>query len=213
MLQTSSVRQVLVNAPIRVDFAGLQGTTRSMQEQGWELGVEVEKNYAYHAYTARLTGRHKGLNLMMYSGVAQFDISSFMREDFSYFNEVCFPIAANNIASNIVIPAAPRAEAVRMTVDFTQPFMRTVSMDEMVSLEDVFFFQPFNEEKSLYLPDQKILEVQDYLDNILEGQKEKQKEIREKKRRMKGKGGTMKSESDFNTNPDVGQVKLQLVSV
>ena len=81
-----------------------------------------------------------------------------------------------------------------------------------MSLEDVFFFRPMNESSTIYLPEQDIMSVQDHLNKILEGQQEKQKELREKKRRMNKDGHVNEIKSDIYHSDAKEEVKLQLVT-
>ena len=81
MRSSNEIKQILVNAPIKVNFAGLRGTTMSMQKDGWELNVEVERCQYMHGFNVRLAGRHQGLQLMMYSGIAQLDFAMMASKD------------------------------------------------------------------------------------------------------------------------------------
>jgi len=208
----SEIHKILVNAPIKVNFAGLIGTTMSMQRDGWELNIEVERHSAMHGYSVRLAGKHRGLDLMMYSGAAVIDVGVMMgrRSFHSWFEGMEFPIAAQSVAKNIMMPRALPQSVSRFSVDFESPFMAEASTEKLCSLDEIFFFQSSNPDKTIYLPDNKIITMQERLDEIMGEQMEKQKEIREKKRRQsRGEG----EEKTFNSNPMKEQIKLQLVAI
>lgn len=209
-----NIQSILVNAPIKVNFAGLRGNTMQMQNEGWELNIESYRSHNFHGYEVRLAGRHQGLGLMMYSGIAPINMGEMYGTSalHCWFDSMEFPISAQNIAQTIMMPGTLRIEGVtRMGVDFSRPFMMNTTIDKLMSLEDIFFFRPMNEASTIYLPDSGIISVQDHLNDILSKQSAKQKEIREKKRRMKSREGS--SLDPFSTNTGQEEVKLQLVAI
>ena len=82
-----------------------------------------------------------------------------------------------------------------------------------MSLEDIFFFTGFNNKASIYLPENDIVDVQKYLDSVLKKQNIKQKEIREKKKRMRSREGECIDASDLTRNIEKEDIKLQLVAI
>lgn len=215
-MHSNVMESILVNAPIKVNFAGLRGNTMDMQNNGWQLNVQVERSYQYHGYMVRLAGKHTGLNLRFYSGVATLDIGAlYSNNDLrSWYNTMEFPIAASNIAKNIMLPMPVGNTTQSFSIDFSNPYLIDAPVSRLMNLDEVFFFQGFDEEKSLYLPDELILSTQEYLDKVLEGQKDKQKELREKARKKEYRlEGAECGEEIFNTNLSKRDIKLQLIGV
>ncbi len=207
-------KQVLINAPIPVNFAGLRGTTMSMQADGWQLNVETYCRADLHfSYEVRLVGKHPDLRLYFYSGVCLFDGREMMQSRDYVFDSAIhmeFPICAEHMTKNIMVSRAPDVRA--YPVDFSKPFMAKVPMNDMFNLEDLFIFKPMNTEVEIYLPEKEIWTVQKHLDKVLDLQAEKQAEIREKKRKERrhmNNGQEIKPGEQVAKN----EVKLQLVAI
>lgn len=202
-----NIKTMVINAPVPINFAGLRGTTMSMQSNGWEIAAETTRSQDRYGHTIRLTGRHRDLGLYFYSGIAQFDYHHIASSS-SLINPALhmeFPIKAFS-QSMLINISEPSSMPVYSAVDFSTPFNSSFDMRK-VSIEDLVPFKSFNKEAEVYLPEKKIVSVQEYLNEILGDQKEKQKEIREKRRKMNNSGEIdlyKKTESD---------IKLQLVAI
>lgn len=205
------VKQMLVNAPIPVNFAGLKGNTMAMQRDGWQLNVECSISHQHFGYMVRLIGKHPQLNLYMYSGMATLDVATMARE--SMMNpalHVEFPIriCAENI--HIQLPAYNQIQA--MPVDFSRPSIESVNMQSF-HLEDLCVFRPINEKAEIYLPEKEIIDIQGYLDAILDKQKDKQKELREKKRKQRRLKSAESEDLFSRKDKQKEEIKMQIVAI
>ena len=208
MNRTQDFTRVLVNSPVPVNFAGMRGTTASLQASGWQLNVESDRSPWDRRINFRLMGKHPTLGLYFYSGVAQFDEACLMSQ--SHFIDASrhmeFPIRACAEAVNLMIPVAAPVVSVA-TVDFSKPF---INETRQVHLEEICIFKAMNVEAEIYLPEKKIISVQEYLDEVLKEQMSKQQEIREK-RKKKSYRDTQGEFGDVCKQQQ--EVKLQLVSI
>lgn len=157
----------------KVNFAGLRGDTRSMQAEGWELSVDTQRDYQRAGYLYRLAGRHPSLNLRLLSGVALVDgRQTYMGNPIGNLE---FPIAF--AAPNIMINLMDKPNFSSLNAESIEHFR--VGYNERFDLDDLAMFRSYGGEQEIIVPSKKILEVQDYLSEILEQQQEKQREIRE----------------------------------
>lgn len=216
MIHQEEFVTILVNSPVKVNFAGLRGNTRDMQVDGWQLNVEVDRMVAAHGYQVRLIGKHTGLNLRLYSGVALIDMYELyaQRDIHRWFERIEFPISAHGVAKNIMMPAPMSTTAKSFSVNFEEPFIERVSVDKMMSLDDIYFFSSFDQSKTIYIPQEEEYETQKYLDKILASQKDKQKELREKARKKQYRSEAQEMSNDnFNKDLSKNDIKLQLVAI
>lgn len=173
------------NFPFKVEFAGLRGTTVTMQDQGWELAVDTTEDPYRDEMKFKLAGRHKKLNLQLLSGEVR--LEKYLMKDYLHrFGE-----GLHRYFENILIPIsfiAPKIEMINYgrpnfgAVDFRDFGM--VELDprtiKRFTLEELSVFRTFGRETELYVPEKKIIDVQEYLKDILVSQEDKQREIRQK---------------------------------
>lgn len=220
MINESDYIQILQNAPIKTNFAGLRGDTLSMQNEGWQLNVDVQRAFEFHGWMVRLLGKHPGLNLRLYSGIATLDLSELARDGMrallNWAETMEFPIAAHGIAQNIQLPSVSQPVTGRL-VDFANPMMATIEKHKVFDLDDCCFFRPINHDVDVYVPQDKIWTIQEHLNAVADMQADKQKELREKLRKKRRRESDREGQyigSDFTrSNIETGQVKLQLVAV
>lgn len=193
--------------PFNIELAGLRGNTRSMQENGWEISVDTAELYDRNSYRIRLAGRHLKLNLRILSGSIELDVGYFLRNidspSFRNYHDSSlvgghrgmqfhtrkgtvnvglpfdhFVIPISFVGPSIVVNI-PKERFGWRAVDFTSPEMIRQEFDHF-DLDDIAMFKFVGNEKELFVPEKKIVEVQDYLQDIIKSQEEKQAEIRKK---------------------------------
>lgn len=194
------------NVPLKVDFAGLKGDTMSMQRMGWEFNISCDEDYYHQGFRYHFTGKHAGLGLYLYSGYVMIDRGSFMKHGVQYLSNIEMPIraCAENISMNVAEMPSFKP------ISFASPSLETMTdyqMNRFMSLEECCFFQPMEVDQTLIIEPS---EVQKYMDAILEAQKPKQKELREKyrKKNLRDKG----SAYDIGESSKSRKVDLRLIS-
>jgi len=206
----NDLQNVVKNYPFKVNFAGLRGTTMSMQAAGWQLCVDSYRVENRHSMQYRISGRHPELRLRLLSGYFELSMGAIM-EGHRAFESVEIPIAYCSEAITMVINSQPTAFR---AVDFSNPLSMNVATQSM-SLDDLCPFMPFNNEVDVYIPEKEIVNVNDYLFKILDSQADKQKELRAKKRAKR-----LKEEKAREGKPRLGlngtenrDIKFQIISV
>lgn len=171
------------NFPFKVEFAGLRGDTHSLQRQGWELAVDTCSDMDYDAMTFRVAGRHQKLNLQIVSGNVRLErhfVHEALRSDnvMKYFEHIMIPITFIAPRVDMVVYGKPNYKA----VNFAEFGMQELDMSNIrrFNLEELCVFKTFGKETELYVPEKKIIDVQEYLKDILVSQEDKQKEIRQR---------------------------------
>ena len=203
------INQVLLNAPIEVSFAGLTGTTMSMQRLGWELSLESMVNHRFgHGYSYRLAGRHRGMNLRALSYPMEVAIEPTRMHEAHRMMHFNLHIVAENIIFNVAEMATPSF----LSVDFSSPEfidIPTSSMNKHISLDECAFFKTYNKENesTVYIPKDEIWTTTKHLKAIKELQKDRQDELFKKYR-----------EKEYRENNNDGksvnsEIAFQLVSV
>lgn len=153
-----------------------------MQSAGWEVSVDSTRSEHRHSLQVRVAGRHRALNLMLLSGILELDIGIWMRgvqgDLMRHLEYMEIPIKV--CAQQVVIPlyGTPKFGAVNFA-DFGMRELDPASV-RTISLEDLCVFKTFNNETELFVPEKKIIDVQEYLKDILISQEDKQKEIRQR---------------------------------
>ena len=206
--------EYIKNHPLKVNFAGLGGTTLSMQRAGWQICVEEFEQYTSMRTMFRLAGRHPELNLRLLSGYFELDIHSIIFQHPHNFwhmiDEIVIPIAYCSEHITMVIPTS--APPNFRSVDFSNPEFVSMSR-ERFSLDDICPFKYYNDEVDVYIPENKLSSVNDYLMKVLDMQSNKQKELREKYRKgllKEGKSDLLLEENKHEKNKDI---KFQIISV
>jgi hypothetical protein len=194
------------NYPFRVNFAGLTGDLASLQSQGWELSIDQTEDPGRDSIGFRVAGRHKNLNLQIISATLYLERHWVMKSILDnrvteYFRHLEIAISFIAPRVDMVVYGKPNFRA----VDFMEFGMRELDMDNVqrFNLEDLGVFRTFGKETELFVPEKKIIDVQEYLKDILVSQEDKQKEIRQ---RMLREG------EKFNLRNELEQApKLRLV--
>lgn len=173
------------NFPFRVNFAGLRGTTLDMQSNGWELAVEQNHEHYIDAMQFRVAGRHHKLNLRLVSGILNLE-RGFIHEALqrgggslmNYFEHLEIPIAAIGQRVEMIVYGKPDFRA----VNFEQFGMRELDLNNIrrFTLDELGVFKTFGNETEIILPEKKLIDVQEYLKEIIASQEDKQKEIRQR---------------------------------
>lgn len=197
-------RPWMMNPPIRVEFAGLQGTTHSLGNKGWQLAVEEGFDPHSMQYMLRIAGYHPQLQLKIMSRPAGMD--NILREahsgDWQFWQHLP-PIQIMFVAKElyITIPCdrMPQFQPVdhRPQLDW---------MDKRFSLRDICLFKPIQGETEIIVPEPSIPNL---LSLILEKQKPLQDEIRDRNRRRDAREEFYR---ENNIEP-AKDVKIQVVSL
>jgi len=202
---------IIRNAPIPVNFAGLRGNTRTMQDMGWQLALECFANHLNISYDIRIAGKHPGMGLQVLSYPTRFFKPQFTMEmvpEMEFNLHLC--------AEQISIRSAEMPKF--KSIDFSKPQAipsSDLAMDKHFTLEECCIFKPYNDEADIYVPEKKIWTIMEHLKGIKDLQYDKQKELREKAREKRARqyskeGREMTSPNQINENEEV---KLQLVAV
>lgn len=170
-------RSVIQNYPFRTNFAGLKGDLRSMQSNGWEMAVDTAKQEAFDTLRIRVAGRHRGLNLVLMSGYAELSPREWMLSSglSQYLSNIEIPI---KVCAQTVVISLHEAPQFR-SANFKSQMIVEMGPPKQFSLEDFCVFKTFGNETEIYVPEKKIFDVQEYLKDILDSQKDKQSEIRQ----------------------------------
>lgn len=194
------------NFPFKVNFAGLRGDTCSLQSQGWELAVDQCAEMDYDTLTFRVAGRHPKLNLQIISGNVRLErhfVHEALRSNnvMEYFRHIEIPISFVAPRVDMVVYGKPQFNS----VNFADMGMRELDLNNIrrFTLEELCVFKTFGNETELYIPEKKIIDVQEYLKDILMSQEDKQKEIRQ---RMLREGEKFNLKNELEEAP-----KLRLV--
>ena len=201
----------LDNAPMRVEFAGLSGTTLSMGQAGWEISLEQGMDYMYNAYRLRLAGRHQGMGLRCISMPINIDIRHLemrMGANPLEMTRSLPPIQIYTVAQQINIEM----------VEYEKPWdFKSVDYRPMLtkrtlkSLDDLYIFKPINENTEILVPEYSIPELQEM---ILKIQEPIQKEIRERRRReeCRSREGELLDFEKFKDYKQGRDIKFQIVT-
>lgn len=170
------------NYPFKTNFAGMRGDLLSMQSAGWELSVDCDRMMEYDSVKVRVAGRHRSLGLLLISGFIAIPTELWMggveNGLMRHLKHMEIPIKV--CAQSVTIPlyGTPQFNA----VNFGEFGMRELEVDRIrkFSLEELCVFKTFGKETELFVPEKKIIDVQEYLKDILVSQEDKQKEIRQK---------------------------------
>lgn len=182
------------NFPFKTEFAGLRGDVLSMQSQGWELAVDTSEDPSRDSLNFRVSGRHPRLNLQLISGIVALDRYMFHRvlqghesegRLYDYFNHIIIPISFVAPRVDMVCYGKPNFRS----VNFGEFGMRELDVDNIrrFTLDELSVFRSFGNETELFVPEKKIIDVQEYLKDILISQEDKQKEIRQRLLREESK--------------------------
>ena len=217
-----SVR-LLQNLPVPVNFCGLSGTTASMEREGWEIALEKSVLHSHHEVEYRLAGRHREMKLNILSFPCRVNVGNlvhdtmgsagrYMREE-GRMRGLEFSVRICCDSINFMVPENNKPSF--QAVSFGQIHEASMGMGDMMqsiamSMDDLIFFSPNKIENDIYVPEDKLWTLQSHLDAILEEQKPKQKEIREKARKKVSEsyqGSEAMSDSNLS-----GEVKLKLIA-
>lgn len=189
------------NFPFKVEFAGLRGDLMSMQSQGWEIAVDQSEDPGLDCMMFRVAGRHPKLNLQLISGVVRLErrffegamrgYSSREGDLYGYFDHIHIPISFIAPRIEMVVYGKPDFRA----VNFAQFGMHELDVNNIrrFNLEELSVFRTFGKETELFVPEKKIVDVQEFLKDILVSQEDKQREIRQRLLR-EGEKFNMKNE-------------------
>lgn len=205
---------IVKNMPLKVNFAGLSGDTRSMQMQGWEISLSCSEDHSNYGYVISMAMRHRGLNLMAYSSYLGLAMNS-MENMVQYLGRVEFKLRACSEQINICTNDRDFGMSFR-PVDFSRPEYAQITQLEMerhVSLKECVFFKTFNVESTIYVPEKEIWTIEGALAKIKEEQKDRQKELREKHRKKDLSNHSDMGGSGFTNINNTEEVKLQIVAV
>jgi hypothetical protein len=198
----------LINGPIPVNFAGLRGSTRAMQADGWELAVETDRDMRSDAYRVRLAGRHKGMNLRTVSMPCMIDRYMMRVDPSTYLPRMEFKLYVCCEAINFVIPEAS-AGPVFASVNFGSPMMTEFNATKHLNLDECAFFKTYDDSADIYIPKKDLWTTEKHLMAIRDLQKDKQTELRAKAR----KEGAKQSSSKFGQFAEERDIKLQLIAI
>lgn len=193
------------NFPFKTHFAGLRGDLHSMQREGWELAVDSQRMMEWDGIKVRVAGKHRALNLILLSGQIVIPTEMWVRgmENglMRHLEHMEIPIKVCAQSISIPLYGSPSFRA----VNFAEFGMQELDMGNVrnISLEDLCVFKTFGQETELFVPEKKIIDVQEYLKDILVSQEEKQKEIRQ---RMLREGEKFNLKNELQEAP-----KLRLV--
>jgi len=193
----------LKNAPIKVFFCGLESNLHKLQNEGWQVAVEMYRMEAYAGRRVTFAFRHSSIKMTMIGNVELSDHLLFNPNTLvNYFQHICINI--QYIAPTIQVVQYPMATSQTSDfypIDCTPTYAKT---DKPLNLNDIF--QPINKDVELYVLEKDIGEL---MDIIHKKQAPKQREIREKRRR---EIITDTSNIDINNSYDIRKdIKLQLV--
>lgn len=213
MYSHNDIEYFVKNAPLKVSFAGLQGNTRGMQSQGWQIGVEVHRSPEEMAYIIRIAGKHPGMNLRTLSYPIQLDCHMLTVDqglNFLSHIEINLWVCAEQIVMRC--DEAPKFKQ----VDWSKPELTSITSEILgkhINLDECCFFKPLNDQVDIYVPENKIHTVMDHLKAITDLQGDKQKEIRAKMMIDRRKKECSVSSGEPNSYDQSQEVRLQLVSV
>lgn len=197
---------VFQNFPIDLSFAGMRGNTMQMQSHGWEFAMNklVAMEWMHESYY--ISGRHRGLKLYVMSAEFRADL----RNGIESLKHIEVPIRA--CSEEMVIQVSMPANLQWGSVDFSKPSVLNM---KNINIEDYIPFKPEESEAELYVPDTRILSLREQLQEIVEAQKPKQAELREKKRKQERRDMKVYegAENQFDYGQGKKDVKLKLISV
>lgn len=202
--------KILRNSPIPVEYAGLRGTTASMQSQGWQINIEVNRAYEFHGYQIRLFGNHPNQAMQFISYPFSLSIDACMLKSgilIPEWSPVQFYLLSPHLSLTVPMREMPIGKPINfgdMSCEDFNPDMQ----DRHISLQECMVFKSFNEEATIYVPEDKIWTMEEHLKAIKEIQAPFQKELREKKRKEANRAKAGDPSKNKATD-----VKLQLVGV
>lgn len=197
------------NFPFKVEFAGMRGDTLSMQSQGWELAVDQAEDHYHDAMMFRVAGRHPKLKLSLISGEVRLERQFFHQAMmggnegaiYDYFQHIHIPISFVAPKIDMVVYGKPNFRS----VNFGDFGMRELDVNNIrrFTLDELGVFRSFGNETELFVPEKKIVDVQEFLKDILVSQEDKQREIRQR---------MLREEEKFNLRNELAEApKLRLV--
>tara|TARA_R110002012_G_scaffold75891_1_gene191658 strand:- start:3693 stop:4310 length:618 start_codon:yes stop_codon:yes gene_type:complete len=194
---------VLKNRPIKIHFAGMWGHTNEMQQAGWDFSIT--ESYDFHR-SFSIACRHREAKMYMWTHPIRSEDIRRCIEQMDFIPSVQAVQCAHKV--DFILHEMPKL----MPMDFSERFM--VDKKEIVSLEDLMPFQGINSENEIFVPEKKVLTIQEMLNAVVEEQAPKQKELRQKARKAQARQARHDagSENSFSTDPHK-DVKLKLISV
>lgn len=210
MREIEGALQKIRSAPLPVHFAGFESDTLRLQNAGWQLSVEQDRDIYTGCYAIHLVGKHEGAATFMYCNPVRLDPG----ELFHSYREHGYPKHIEFHVAHV----APNFNMRIMTMESTASFRPIDARPEMieskdVSLEDLAIFKPVNvsEDFEIYLNKKDESEI---LDLLLQKQDPKQKEIRENRRHRAWKEKQSPATETANQGYDpYGDISRQLVVV
>lgn len=196
----------IINGPIPVNFAGLRGTTRAMQADGWELAVESHVDEYRDSYQVRLAGRHKGMNLRTVSMPTLVNRYRMELKE-SWIPNMNFNLRVCSEAINFVVPEKA-VGPVFASVNFGSPMVAEFDAMKHLNLDECAFFKTYDDSADIYIPKEDLWTTEKHLLAIRDLQKDKQTELRAKARKEGARQST-----DFGQFSEDRDIKLQLIAI
>lgn len=142
-----------------------------MANSGWQLNVHQERSYEHGGIVIRITGKNQSLNLAMFSGKLLLGWFRDEREFFETISRTPFEIKIEHVAQNFFF-ANPEMPMARLASDWDG--LLEIRKPEQVGFNELY---GFNEKSAIFIPEAKILSVQEHLDAIRSIQQPLQDEI------------------------------------
>lgn len=174
-LTANDIPKILAQAPVRVNFAGLQGDTAKMRQDGWELNVHSEHAHYRDSLVIGFSGVHRGYNLKMFSSKIVLDYSyiAMARGNALRMLVDCrFEVLIKHVSEHMIFS---NYEKIDLLASNWNGVMNIVEPCKQNSFEEYFEFPEVG--KTLIIPENKIWTVQEHLDAIRSVQQPGQDEI------------------------------------
>jgi hypothetical protein len=139
----------LVNPPVRINFAGFQSDTYTLQRNGWQISVEE----LHETFQMRIAIKHPGFGVYGITAGVDFDMS---RQE-GMLDPLELPIMALHHNIRVQPPIALEHD---MMKGFNPVDARPqVVMKEPMHIDDLMIFRPLKKESEIIIPQQSVSEL------------------------------------------------------
>lgn len=203
MATMTSMREVLLNTPVKISFAGFESDTWQLQQAGWNIAAEQDVAYA----GLRLALRNEHLHLYAVSQLISFEYMHYRNGGYDLVEAL----------RHLVVPIiymAPRIQCVEVVGNFSK--FKPIDAEPMWAnqnirdLEDFNIFRTLDKSKELIVEPQTVAEM---LQQIKKYQEPKQKEIRENLRKKRLAERKFKSFLELQEVRPLQDVHAQIITI
>lgn len=186
----------LKNQPIKIHMAGWTSDTYKLQNAGWQVSVEEQRDHANYSMRMRVALKHPQLKVYCITGHVHYDDGD--KHWMMHYAKASLELHVVSIACDIQVIAVPDYFSNFRPVDARPVYeARDIMGHNYRSIEDFKIFRPLPPEKQIIVPQATVGELLSQIEKI---QEPYQEILREEKRAAMRKFKREANESELVTN-------------